>query len=168
MAEALAALGAVASAVQLCHISKRVLQRLDDSHSKSSDAPRSFSQLRTQLKVLQEISERTQAALAEGSVPSASSSGLHAALDDCRGYIESLDAVMVKSLPTPDDSWSKRSFKAISSPYFDAKIRDSRDDLWRSVQTLTYYHVANGVIPRIRGSWTFIYDARLGLYSGFV
>ena len=143
MAEALATTGAVASIVQLVDFGCRVSCRLNEFLSNSSQVPKTFRHLQIELGVLLDALRHTEAAIKTGSVPDQTREALRPAIDCCRSQIESIDAILAKTLPTLGDSRRKRGIKAISSLVHDGKVKAIRVQLSRSVQTLTYHHVAS-------------------------
>jgi N-terminal domain on NACHT_NTPase and P-loop NTPases len=146
MAEALAAVGAVANIVQLVDFGSKVLLRLNDFLSNSGRVPKTFQHLQTELRVLLDALKHTKTAIETGSVPDQTREALRPAIDGCRIQIETLDAVLAKTLPILGDSWRKRGIKAISSLYQDGKVKEIRAELYRSIQALTYYHTATSSV----------------------
>lgn len=142
MAEALVAAGAVANIVQLVDFGSKVLLRLNEFLSNPGRVPKTFRHLQTELRVLLDTLKHTQTAIETGFVPDGTREALRPAIDGCRTQIETLDAILAKTLPIPGDSWRKRSTKAILSLYQDGKVKEIRAELYRSIQALTYYHAA--------------------------
>ena len=142
MTEALAAVGAVASIVQVVDYGSKILLRLHEFQSKLRGAPTAFQRLQIELRVLLDALKHTQLVLETGAISEGSREALHHAVNDCRVQIENLSNLLAKILPADGDSWRKRGIKAIASLCQDNRVRDIRAELGRCIQVLTYYHAA--------------------------
>jgi N-terminal domain on NACHT_NTPase and P-loop NTPases len=104
MAEALAAVGVVASIVQLVEFSSKILHRLDEFRSSAGEVPKSFRHIRAELPVLQDTLRQTKEAIDAGSVEDRTKKTLLPAIQGCQDQIEQLDAILAKTLPESSDS----------------------------------------------------------------
>jgi hypothetical protein len=143
MAEALAAVGAVASIVQLIDFGARVLSRLNDFQSTTRKIPEAYRQVKSELPLLIHTLNNTKTAIDAGAIPDETTKALGPVLEDCLNQIKSFDSLIEKVLPLPSDSWSEKSRKAFSSLRLDSKINKIRMDLRVSIQNLTYHHAAS-------------------------
>jgi hypothetical protein len=151
MAETLAVVGVVASIAQLVDFGSKVLCRLDEFQSSLGEIPKTFHHIKAELPVLLVTLEQTKDKINAGSIRDETKQALVPAIEGCRREIESLKAVLIETLPTPDDSWRKRIKKAILSLHKDAKVQEIRTILRSYIQTLTYYHAASSTLQPLTG-----------------
>lgn len=144
MAEALAAVGIVASIAQLADLGSKVLGRLNEYHSKIEDAPRSIRNVQDQLPLLLKVLEDTQRSLDSGVIQYETERALVPVIDGCRFQIKSLEAIVDKLPPQSGESWMKKSKKAISSLKQDSNMRKIASALERYVLVLTFWFSALG------------------------
>lgn len=142
MAEGLAAVGVVASIVQLVDFSTRVIRRLEGFHSDTRELPKSLRHIHTELPVLsttlQNIGQGIKANLGD----TATRDALVPVVDGCREQIAQLDAILARTLPATSDSWRTKSKKAIISLHQENKIENTRRILRNYISTLTFYQTA--------------------------
>jgi len=156
MSEALVVVGAAASIVQLVHVSSNILRRLDEFQSSVGQIPKSFRHIQAELPLLRDTLQHTKEAIDAGAIPDNTKEALLPAIEGCLKQIELLDAVMVKTLPKPSDSWGERSRKAFFSVQQEAKVQKITKILRGYIQTLTYYHVAASSTLRPMTGMTFL------------
>lgn len=142
MAETLAVVGVVANIVQLVDFSSKVLVRLDEFHSSLGEIPKSFRHIKAELPVLRDTLQQTKDAIDAGFVREKSKIALTPAIEGCMEQIQSLDAILTKTLPTPNDSRLKRGTKAIWSLHQDAKVESITKVIQGYIGTLTFYYAA--------------------------
>ncbi|KAH0556857.1 hypothetical protein GP486_005356, partial [Trichoglossum hirsutum] len=143
MAEALAIVSITANIVQLVDFGSKILYRLNEFQSSVEDVPESFRHIKAELPVLLDTLKQTREAIEAGSVRDDTKKALLPAIEGCRVQIRSLDDMLLKTLPTSDDSWAKRSWKAIwMSLRYDSKVEKITATIRKYIQTLTYYHAA--------------------------
>jgi KaiC/GvpD/RAD55 family RecA-like ATPase len=149
MAEGLAAVGVVASIVQLVDFSARVIHRLEEFHSDAGELPKSLRHINTELPVLsttlQNIGRDIKANLGDTGTRDA----LIPVVDGCQEQIAQLDAILARTLPTTKDSWRTKGKKAIISLHQEDKITKI---LRNYISTLTFYHTAaSSTLQPLRG-----------------
>ena len=157
MAEAFATIGIVASILQLVDFGSRVLKRLNDYQSKLGEIPEAFRHIKAELPVLLDALRRTQAAIDAGSVQDESKQALLPAIEGCGKQIKLLDDLIAKALPTTDDSWVRKSRKAVRSLLYDGKVEKITIVIRGYIQTLTYHAATSSTfrpLPGIILSWT--------------
>ncbi|KAF2230432.1 hypothetical protein EV356DRAFT_423790, partial [Viridothelium virens] len=142
MAEALAAVGIVASIVQLVDFGTKLLRRLDEFHSNLDDIPTSFQHIKSQLPLLLENLKSTQQDVDAGIIKPETERALQPTINGCRTQIGSLNSILDKELPSPYDSRANKTKKAISSIFRDKRIEKITSTLGSYIQTLTFYHTA--------------------------
>src|ERR1700722_7094740 len=142
MAEALAAVGVVASIVGLVDFGSKVLHRLNDFQSSRGEIPEIFKHVKDELPILLETLNQTKAAVEKGSIKEETKKALLLIVNGCQTQITVLDNLMDRSLPQEDDSWRKKAGKAIFSLRQDAKVTKITAILRTHIQSLTNYRVA--------------------------
>ncbi|KAF2738596.1 hypothetical protein EJ04DRAFT_41219, partial [Polyplosphaeria fusca] len=142
MAEVLAAVGVVASIVQLVDFSTRVVSRLDEFCSVAKEIPKSFRHLKTELPLLTTTLEQLKDAIDTTSAVDSSKKVLLPVIAGCTEQVEQLDAILKKTLPEANDSWGVKDKKAIVSLHNDAKVESITKALRNYVGILTFYYAA--------------------------
>ncbi|PVH99304.1 TPR-like protein [Periconia macrospinosa] len=143
MAEGLAVVGIVASIVQLIDFGSRVLSRLEDYQSNVAGIPEAYSHIKAELPALLDALRHTQSAIDTGSIPKESKKAVLPCIEGCKVQIQLLDGVVAKALPTSNDSWTRRSGKALRSLRYDAKVEKILSVIRGYIQTLTYHAAAS-------------------------
>ncbi|EUC41285.1 hypothetical protein COCMIDRAFT_106550 [Bipolaris oryzae ATCC 44560] len=115
MAEGLAAVGAVASIVQLVDFSAKVILRLKEFHSLAGELPTSLRYVSSELPVLSTTLESICQNLKVNPADSKLEAALLLVVSECREQIAQLDAIITTTLPTAGDKWLSKSKKAIGS-----------------------------------------------------
>lgn len=142
MAEAVAAVGLAASIVQLVGVGGRILGRLNEFHSKLDSIPESFKHIKSQLPLLLDTLQGMQGAIGTGLIRNDTEEVLLPVVNGCREQITLLGEVIDKILPTSNDSWAKKSKKAISSLLQDSNVEKISSTIGNYLQVLTFYHAA--------------------------
>src|SRR5271155_498943 len=146
MAEALAVVGIVASIVQLVDFSSKVLSRLNEFQSNS------FRNVKVELPLLLDTLKHVNKDISASLIADEIQKSLLPVIEACQTQIESLDAVLVKTLPAPGDSRTQRTRKAISSLSQEAKVEKIGSALRSHLLTLTfYYSVASSTPQPLKG-----------------
>jgi hypothetical protein len=104
MAEALAIVGIVANIVQLVDFSSKVLSRLKEFQSSIDEVPNSFRNVKVELPLLLDTLTHINKDISAGLIADDIQKSLLPVIEACQTQIESLDVVLVKTLPTPGDS----------------------------------------------------------------
>ncbi|KAI9687702.1 MAG: hypothetical protein M1822_001781 [Bathelium mastoideum] len=142
MAEALAAIGTAASIIQLVEFGAKLLDRLNEFHSRLDEVPTSFQHIKSQLPLLLELLKGTQQDIDAGVIKIETERALQPAIEGCKTQIKSLDSILDKELPSPHDSRKTKTKKAVSSVFKDAKVEKITSTLGTYIRTLTFYHAA--------------------------
>lgn len=145
MAEALAAVGVVASIIQVVDFGYKIIRRLDEYSNNLDEIPKSLQQISTQLPLLLDTLKSTQHAIGTGVIRSETETALLPVINGCKAQIELLDAIIHKLLPSSSDSLAQRGKKAWSSLKQDSNVDKITSALGNYVQTLTFYHSAAGL-----------------------
>ena len=131
MAEALAVVGIVANIVQLVDFSSKVLSRLNEFQSSVDEVPNSFRNVKVELPLLLDTLKHVNKDISAGLIADEIQTSLLPVIEACQTQIESLDAVLVKTLPAPGDSRTQRTKKAISSLSQEAKVEKMLNSVCR-------------------------------------
>lgn len=152
MAEALAVVGIVANIVQLVDFSSKVLSRLNEFQSSVDEVPSSFRNVKVELPLLLDTLKHINKDISAGLIADEIQKSLLPVIEACQTQIESLDVVLVKTLPAPGDSRTQRTRKAISSLSQEAKIEKIGSALRSHLLALTfYYSVASSTLQPLKG-----------------
>lgn len=161
MAEAIAAVGIVASIVQLFDFGTTVLLRLKEYQSSLGDIPRSFRQMNKELPLLLYTLQHIQEAINTGSIGVETEEALLPVIEGCREQVELLQSILSKTLPKSDDSRFKKGKKAILSVQQEGKVERILKVLQSYISTLTFYSAASSTSQPLNGSvisnhvWTY-------------
>ncbi|KAH7065082.1 hypothetical protein B0J12DRAFT_24715 [Macrophomina phaseolina] len=142
MAEGLAAVGVVASIIQLVQFSAKVVRRLEQFHSDAGEIPKSLRHINAELPVLETTLQQIGQDIKAGSVNIGNKDVLIPVIEGCREQIVQLDAILAKMLPETNDKWWTKNKKAMLSLHQDDKIESITKVLRNYIATLTFYHTA--------------------------
>jgi len=135
--------GAVTTIVQLVDFTCKVFNRVDDFQSHTRELPKTFRQFSLELPLLQETLQQITEATSNGRISDETQRALIPTIEGCREQIESLNAILAKTLPRPEDSWGEKSRKAIISLQKDSKVGKIMNSIRGYLGTLTFYFVAS-------------------------
>lgn len=168
MAEAVAAVGLAASIVQLVGVGGRILGRLNEFHSKLDSIPESFKHIKSQLPLLLDTLQGMQGAIGTGLIRNDTEEVLLPVVNGCREQITLLGEVIDKILPTSNDSWAKKSKKAISSLLQDSNVEKISSTIGNYLQVLTFYHAAaRSTLDPLRGKPFSSYNNKVYILTTF-
>jgi hypothetical protein len=141
MAEALAIVGLLSSIVQFVDFSSKILRRLNEFNSSSSEVP--FRDIKSELPLLLDTLERTKKQTEDGCFTKNTQEAIWCVVKGCQSQVERLDNVLEETLPKKDDSSWRRGKMAILSIGQEKKVQQITTTFRNYVQTLTY-HQATG------------------------
>jgi hypothetical protein len=142
MAEALVVVGVVASIVQLVDFGSKALHRLNEFQSSLGEIPKPFKHVKDELPILLETLNQTKVVVEKGSIKEETREAVLLVVNGCQTQITLLDNLIIRSLPREEDSWRKKTGKAILSLRQDAKVAKITTVLRSHIQSLTNYRVA--------------------------
>ena len=145
MAEAAALVGLVASIASLVDLSARVVSRLHEFTSKSSDIPESFRSLATRLPLLTTILQNIQSQAEAGRLPKHVTKNLKSVVDDTAEQISAVQEHLFKVLPSNGDSKLGRAFKALKSVAKNDRIQKALEKIYKNVDILTLHQTTQHV-----------------------
>lgn len=148
MAEAVAIVGLVASIATLVELSAKVLSRLHDFTSKSSEVPESFRSLSTRLPLLTVTLQHIQPQAEDGRFPDNVTKALKAVIDDTSRQISDIQISLSKVLPSDGASKLERALKALKSLAKEDKVQQALEKIYKNNEILvlhqTTWHVDTG------------------------
>ncbi|KAL6714262.1 hypothetical protein ACLMJK_007685 [Lecanora helva] len=148
MAEAVAIIGLVASIASLVDLSAKVLSRLHDFTSKSSEVPESFRSLSTRLPLLTATLQHIQSQAEDGRFPDDITKALKAVIDDTSRQISNIQIFLSKVLPADSASKPERALKALKSLAKEDKVQQALEKIYKNNEILVLYqttwHVDTG------------------------
>ena len=147
-AEALAVVGIVANILQLVDFSSKAISRVKEFGEDAQDIPKTFRDIQTGLPLVVHTLSEIQTRVSDGQVPEESCKALKGVLGDCEAKLAELKIIFEKVLPQDGDSKGKRVLKGLVSLRQDKKVEEISQALWRSLQSLTLFHVV--AAPTIR------------------
>ncbi|KAL8944298.1 MAG: hypothetical protein Q9211_000638 [Gyalolechia sp. 1 TL-2023] len=145
MAEGVAAIGLVASITTLVELSAKVVSRLRDFTSRSSDIPESFRSLSTRLPLLTTTLQRIQS---QASLSENTAEDLKAVVDNTAEQISIVQVYLSKILPSDDASKLERALKALKSLAKEDRVQQAVEKIHQNIEILvlnqTTRHVDTG------------------------
>ena len=148
MAEAVAIVGLVASIASLIELSAKVLSRLHDFTSKSSEVPESFRSLSTRLPLLTATLQHIQSQAEDSRFPDSVTKALKAVIDDTSRQISDIQISLSKVLPLDGASKLERALKALKSLAKEDKVQQALEKIYRNNEILvlhqTTWHIDTG------------------------
>ncbi|KAL6717746.1 hypothetical protein ACLMJK_003831 [Lecanora helva] len=130
MAEAVTIVGLVASIASLVELSAKVLSRLHDFTSKSSEVPESFRSLSTRLPLLTATLQHIQSQAEDGRFPDDVTKALKAVIDDTSRQISNIQIYLSKVLPADSASKLERALKALKSLAKEDKVQQALEKIY--------------------------------------
>ncbi|KAL9023048.1 MAG: hypothetical protein Q9196_007413 [Gyalolechia fulgens] len=145
MAEGVAAIGLVASIATLVELSAKVVSRLRDFTSRSSDIPESFRSLSARLPLLTTTLQRIQS---QASLSANTAEDLKAVVDNTAEQISIVQVYLSKILPSDDASKLERALKALKSLAKEDRVQQAVEKIHQNIEILvlnqTTRHVDTG------------------------
>lgn len=143
MAEALAAVAAVSSIVQLVDFASKVASRLKDFQSDLSEAPQSLRHLNAELHLSRDALEKVRDAMSTSPSPATFAATLSPTISGMNEMFQEIDTILAKTLPAKADGRAKRALKSISSVWKDSTVERIQNTLGRYTSTLSFYLLAS-------------------------
>ena len=145
MAEAAAVVGLVASIASLVDISAKVISRLHDFISKSSDVPESFCSLSTRLPLLTVTLRHIQSQAEAGGLPDDITKTLKAVVDDTSEQVSTVQICLSKVLPSDGASKLERALKALKSLAKENKVQQALDKIYKNNELVVLHQTTRHV-----------------------
>ena len=140
-AEALVVIGIIANILQLVDFSSKAISRVKEYGEDAQDIPKTFRDIQAGLPLIVHTLGEIQTRVSHGQVPEESCKALKGVLGDCKAKLAELKIICEKVLPQDGSSKRKRIWKGLVSLREDKKVEEISQALWRSLQSLTLFHV---------------------------
>ena len=140
-AEALAVVGTIANILQLVDFSSKAISRVKEYGEDAQDIPKTFRDIQTGLPLVVHTLSEIRTRVSTGQVPEKSCTALKGVLGDCKAKLAELKIIFEKVLPQDGASKAQRVWKGLVSLRQDRNVEEISQALWRSLQSLTLFHV---------------------------
>lgn len=144
MAEAVAIISLVASIASLVDLSAKVVSRLRDVISNSSEVPESFRSLSTRLPLLTVTLQHIQSQAEDGRFPADVIEALKAVVDDTSKQVSGIQTSLSKVLPSETSSKVERALKALKSLAKEDEIQRAIEKISKNNEVLVL-HQTTGI-----------------------
>ena len=140
-AEALAIVGIIANILQLVDFTSKAISRVKEYGEDAQDIPKTFRDIQTELPLIVHTLGEIQTRLSDGQLPEERCKALRGVLGNCEAKLAELKIIFEKVLLQDGASKGKRVWKGLVSLWQDKKVEEISQALWRSLQSLTLFHV---------------------------
>ena len=151
MGEAFAVVAIVSSIVQLVDFSSNVVERIYEFQKRAQEVPKAFRGISRVLPALSNGFLKAKEQLDNDRIPEDTRKALAPLIDRCLEQVKALDAIVLKVLPSADDSTLARSKKALRSFKKENEVkaieRALRDDFQATAQLLVFCSVVTDPLP---------------------
>lgn len=124
MAEAIAAVGLVASVVQFVDFSTKIIERLNDFRSAAENGTNVFQAVHVQVRLLRSNLERTAEQAKAGQLDDRTADDVNAVVEACQYQLQRVKAILDKLDSLDGESRWRRGMKVLISVYQEDEIRD--------------------------------------------
>lgn len=145
MAEAVAIVGLVASIASLVELSAKVVSRLHDFNSKSSEVPESFRSLSTRLPLLTATLQHIQSQAKDGRFSDDVTKALKAVVDDTSKQVSDIQISLSKVLPSDGASKLERALKALKSLAKEDEVQRALEKIYGNNEILVLHQTTRHV-----------------------
>ena len=145
MAEAAAVIGLVASIASLVDLTAKVVARLHDFNSKSSEVPESFRSLSTRLPLLTATLQHVQSQAEDGHFPDDTTKALKKVVDDTSKQVSDIQISLSKVLPSDGASKLERALRALRSLAKEDKVQRALEKIYGNNDILVLHQTTRHV-----------------------
>lgn len=145
MAEAAAVIGLVASIATLVELTAKVVSRLHEFTSKSSEVPESFRSLSTRLPLLTATLKHIQFQAEYSRFPDNLKKALKVVIDDTSKQVSDIQTSLSNILPSDGASKLERALKALKSLAQEDKVRRALEKIYENNNSLVLYQTTRDV-----------------------
>jgi N-terminal domain on NACHT_NTPase and P-loop NTPases/NB-ARC domain len=143
MAEAFAVIGIVASIAQLVDYGLKIIKRLDEFSSATTDLPESFRSVRVRLALIIETFQRVQAQAEADRISETTANVLKPVVESSLDHTQELTKILDKAIPTGTYSTFDRRLQAVKSLAYDRKVQKIVDQLHSDIQILNFHQTTS-------------------------
>lgn len=140
-AEALAVVGIIANIIPLVDLSRKAISRVKEYGADAQDVPKTSRDIESSLPLIVHTLSEIQRRVKDGQVLEESCKALKGVLGDCKAKLAELKIIFEEVLPQDGASRGERMWKGLVSLWQDKKVEEISQALWRSLQSLTLFHV---------------------------
>jgi hypothetical protein len=123
MAEAAAVVGLISAIVQVVNFSTKVVHRLQEFASATSDIPGSFQSIKVQLPLFIDTLQRVQSQAGAGQISDTAAQALRPIVESSLAHVQTLTTVLDKDVPTSGTSSFQKRLLALKSLAYDEKVK---------------------------------------------
>ena len=145
MAEAAAIVGLVASIASLVDLGAKVVSRLQEFTSKSSDVPNSFRSLSGRMPLLSVTLQRIQSQAEAGHLVDDVTKALKLVIDDTFEQVSAIQTCLSKILPPDGASKLERALKALGSLAKEGKVQQAIEKIHKNNDILVLHQTTRHV-----------------------
>lgn len=139
MTEAAAVVGLVASIASLVDLSAKIVSRLHEFTSKSSDVPESFRSLWTRLPLLTVTLQHIQSQAKAGNLPHDVTKTLKAVVDNTFELVSTVQICLLKVLPSDGASKLERALKGLKSLAKENEVQQALEKIYKNNDLLVLH-----------------------------
>jgi hypothetical protein len=143
MAEAAAVLGLVSAIVQLVDFSNKVIHRLHEFTSATTDVPESFQSIKVQLPLFVTTLQRIQAQADAGHISDVAAQALRPIVDSSLANVQTLTTILDKVAPTRGASNFQKRLQGLKSLAYDEKVQKSVQQLQSNISVLVFHQTTH-------------------------
>ena len=145
IAKAITIVGLVASIATLVDLSAKVVSRIHDFNSKSSEVPESLRSLSIRLPLLTATLQHIQSQAEDGRFPNNVTKFLKGFVDDTSKQVSDIQISLSKVLPSDSASKLERALKALKSLAEEDKVQRALEDIYRNNEILVLYQTTRHI-----------------------
>ncbi|KAL8822503.1 MAG: hypothetical protein Q9191_006762 [Dirinaria sp. TL-2023a] len=145
MAEAVVIVGLLASIASLIELSAKVVSRLHDFNSKSSEVPKSFHFLSTRLSLLTTTLQHIQSQAESGRFSDDTTKALKSVVDDTFKQVSDIQISLFKVISSDSVSKLERTLKALKSLVKEDKVQKALEKISKNNEFLVLHQTTQHV-----------------------
>ena len=146
MAEALAAVGAAASILQIIQIGSTIANRIAQYSAAYGDVPEAFRHINNRIALLNDALRLTKEKIENEDDNGSTRKAFNPIIKECEVQMKRLETTINLALPKQGDSSAHRKWKAIKSMKYDGEIKRTDEAINKYMNLMTQHHViANAV-----------------------
>ena len=145
MAEAVAVVGLFASIASLVELTAKVVSRLHEFASKSSEVPESFRSLSTRLPLLTATLQHIRSQAEDGRFPEDVKRALKLVVDDTSKHVSDIQISLSKVLPSDGASKLEKALKALKSLAKEDKVQRALEKIYGNNDILVLHQTTQAL-----------------------
>jgi hypothetical protein len=146
--------GVVANIIQLIQFGEQILDRLEQYGTTLKGLPEALGHIHARIPILLNSLKKTRHSIDTGALDESARRALRPALRNCEAQIKLLNDIIAKVAPPPGAGKFKRTWKALESMRYDAKVEKIDGEIVKYVQFLDL-HASTVNFVQVEGRWAF-------------